>query len=155
MNGDTGITNDTNRSLLFYLPIRISTGTFLGVEWLRLHAPMAAGIGWVPGQKTNTQHAVKCSQKQKTKKGKTRKNLKLIYSWKEKLPLKKRISINLKFIWFVCTIWHHCLPTLLLHPMTLMTGDLNSHTDLMSMGNENDKAALYAKKCFRGNSGFR
>ena len=73
MNSDTGITNDTNRSLLFYLSIRISTGTFLGVQWLRLHAPMGAGIGWVPGQKTNTQHAVKCGQKKqkREKTGKT------------------------------------------------------------------------------------
>lgn len=47
---------------------------------------MAAGIGWVPGQKTNTQHAVKCSKKKKKKREKLEINLKL----ERKITIKKK-----------------------------------------------------------------
>ena len=46
------------------------TGASLVVQWLRLCAPNARGMGLIDGQGTKIPHAAKCSQK-KTRKGQT------------------------------------------------------------------------------------
>ena len=45
-------------------------GTSLAVQWLRLCASSAGGVGSIPGQGTKIPHAVLCSQKIKLKKKK-------------------------------------------------------------------------------------
>ena len=42
--------------------------TSLAVQWLRLHASSARGMGLIPGWGTKTPHAMSCSQKMKTRK---------------------------------------------------------------------------------------
>ena len=46
------------------------TGASLVVQWLRLCAPSARGMGLIAGRGTKIPHAAKCSQK-KTRKGQT------------------------------------------------------------------------------------
>ena len=41
----------------------IEPGTFLVVQWLRLHAPTLGGVGSIPGQGTKILHAVQHGQK--------------------------------------------------------------------------------------------
>ena len=43
-------------------------GTSLAVQWLRLCAPNAGGMGSIPGQGTKVRHAPQHSQKEKRKK---------------------------------------------------------------------------------------
>ena len=38
-------------------------GTSLAVQWLRLRAPNAGGMGWIPGQGTKIPHATQHGQK--------------------------------------------------------------------------------------------
>ena len=45
--------------------INIQQGTSLAVQWLRLCASTAGGMGSIPGQGTKIPHAVWCSQKKK------------------------------------------------------------------------------------------
>ena len=44
---------------------KVERGTFLAVQWLRLHTFNAASTGSVPGWGTKIQHAVGSSQKKK------------------------------------------------------------------------------------------
>ena len=44
--------------------------TSLMVQWLRLHAPNAGGIGLIPGQGTKTPHAIWSGKSKKKKKKK-------------------------------------------------------------------------------------
>ena len=44
-------------------PSKQNLGTSLAVQWVRLHAANAEGMGSIPGQGTKIPHAVKCSQK--------------------------------------------------------------------------------------------
>ena len=37
--------------------LSLKTGTSLVVQWLRLHASTAGGMGLIPGQATNSPHA--------------------------------------------------------------------------------------------------
>ena len=48
-----------------YLYLRIILGTSLAVQWLRLFASTAQGMGLIPGQRTKIPHATKCGQKKK------------------------------------------------------------------------------------------
>ena len=41
--------------------LKISLGTSLVVQWLRLHAPNAGGLGSIPGQGTRSHAATKSS----------------------------------------------------------------------------------------------
>ena len=45
-------------------------GTYLVVQWLRLHASTARDVGSIPGWGTKIPHAMWCSQKVKKKKKK-------------------------------------------------------------------------------------
>ena len=47
--------------------LKIFGETSLAVQWLRLHAPNAQGIGSIPGWGTKIPHAVLCGQKKKKK----------------------------------------------------------------------------------------
>ena len=40
-------------------------GTFLVVQWLRLHASTAGGMGSIPGWGTKMLHALQCGKKKK------------------------------------------------------------------------------------------
>ena len=40
-------------------------GTSLAVQWLRLHAPTAGGVGSIPGWGTKILHALWCGKKKK------------------------------------------------------------------------------------------
>jgi len=49
----------------FYLRDNVkmgSLGTSLAVQWLRLHAPTAGGIGSIPGQGTKILNDARCSR---------------------------------------------------------------------------------------------
>ena len=39
------------------------------IQWLRLHAPNAGGMGSILGQETKVLHAMQCSQKKKKSDG--------------------------------------------------------------------------------------
>lgn len=45
--------------------VKISFGGFLVVQWLRLCASNAGGLGSIPGGETKTSHATQCDQKKK------------------------------------------------------------------------------------------
>ena len=47
--------------------MKVMVGTFLVVQWLRLHTS-TAGISLIPCQGTKIPHSVQCSQKLKIKK---------------------------------------------------------------------------------------
>ena len=49
------------------MKLKKRAGTSLGVQWLKLHASTAGGMGSIPGQGTRIQHATRCSQKQTNK----------------------------------------------------------------------------------------
>ena len=42
---------------------KICIGTFLVVQWLRLHTSNADGVGSIPGQETKIPHAKQCGQR--------------------------------------------------------------------------------------------
>ena len=42
-----------------------TTGTSLAVQWLRLRASTAGGMGLIPGQGTKIPHAARCSKNKK------------------------------------------------------------------------------------------
>ena len=44
---------------------KLQTGTFLEVQWLRLHTPNAGGTGSIPGRGSKIPHAMRCGQKKK------------------------------------------------------------------------------------------
>ena len=44
---------------------RSNGGTSLAVQWLRLHASTAGGVGSIPGWETKIPHAARCRQKKK------------------------------------------------------------------------------------------
>ena len=44
------------------LNIKANTGTSLAVQWLRLHASIAGGMGLIPGQGTKIPRAMQCGQ---------------------------------------------------------------------------------------------
>ena len=48
-------------------PIEVSLGTSLAVQWLRLCAPSAGGMGSIPGHETEISHAMQHGQKPKKK----------------------------------------------------------------------------------------
>ena len=50
-----------------YLYLRIILGTSLAVQWLRLFASTAQGMGLIPGQRPKIPHATQCGQKKKKK----------------------------------------------------------------------------------------
>ena len=58
------------------LEFKIKPGTSLVVQWLRLGASNAGGMGSIPAWGTKIPHAMQCSQKNKQKK-KTKLNLEL------------------------------------------------------------------------------
>ena len=43
-------------------------GTYPAVQWLRLRASTAGGMGWIPGQGTRISHVAQRDQKKKKKK---------------------------------------------------------------------------------------
>ena len=49
-------------------PLKRACGTSLVVQWLRLRASDAGGVGSIPGRRTKIPHAVRCGQKKKKKK---------------------------------------------------------------------------------------
>ena len=56
---------------------KIVFATSLTVQWLRLCAYIAGGVGLIPGWGTNIPHAVRCGQKKNHQKTKTVLRLKL------------------------------------------------------------------------------
>ena len=48
--------------------IKAGLGTSLAVQWLRLHAPSAGGVGLIPGWVTKIPQAAQCDQREKKKK---------------------------------------------------------------------------------------
>jgi len=62
--------------------VQIKVGDFPVVQWLRLHASNAGGMGLIPGQGTIIQHAVQCGNFFFNLKIK-----KIIIKWGNSLPL--------------------------------------------------------------------